>query len=264
MKEEFKKDITINIPTKNNPLLQEALDRINQHEELKTIWKVVNVNAMDRLAMSDHGPIHVQIVANSALRMIRILIKNNIEPSVCSAYGLSTDYGELIVVLAGLLHDIGMTINRKGHEEFSLFMTHSLLRELLSFLPIDERVIVTAEVLHAIISHRSDGKPITLEAGILRVADALDMTAGRSRIPFSKGGVNIHSLSNQAIESVTINEGTEKLVEIVITLNNSAGMFQIDELLSEKLKGSGLEKYVSVKAILEAETEKKLISEFSL
>lgn len=262
MKEEFQRDVTINIPAKNNLLLQQALERINAHTELKTLWKIVNVNAMDRLAMSDHGPIHVQIVANSSLRIARILVKNDIRLSVCTGYDLDTEYGELVVVLAGLLHDLGMSINRKGHEEYSLFLTNALLKELLDFLPADERTIITSEVLHAIISHRSDGKPITLEAGILRVADALDMTAGRSRIPFSKGGVNIYSLSNQAIEKVTIEEGIAKPIEITITLNNSAGMFQIDELLKGKLKGSGLEAYIGVKATLEGDTEKKLLSEF--
>lgn len=264
MKEELRQDIIINIPAKNNPLLQQALERINAHTELKTIWKVVNVNAMDRLSMSDHGPIHVQIVANSSLRIARILIKNDVLLSVCSGYGFGIEYAELVVVLAGLLHDLGMSINRKGHEEFSLFLTNSLLKDILNFLPTDERTIITSEVLHSIISHRSDGKPITLEAGILRVADALDMTAGRSRIPFSKGGVNIHSLSNQAIEKVTIGESTVKPVEITITLNNSAGMFQIDELLKGKLKGSGLEAYIGIKATLEGDTEKKLLSEFTI
>jgi len=264
MKQELTRDVTINIPAKSNPLLQQALERINAHTELKTLWKVVNVNAMDRLGMSDHGPIHVQIVANSSLRIARILTKHNIPLSVCGNYELSNDYAELVVVLAGLLHDLGMSINRKGHEEYSLFLTNALLKELLDFLPITERTIITSEVLHAIISHRSDGKPITLEAGILRVADALDMTAGRSRIPFSKGGVNIHSLSNQAIERVAIEEGTTKPIEITITLNNSAGMFQIDELLKGKLKGSGLEAYIGIKATLEGDMEKKLLSEFAL
>ena len=47
-----------------------------------------------------------------------------------------------------------------------------------------ERTIVVAEALHAIIGHRRRGDPITIEAGIVRVADALDMAQGRSRVPF--------------------------------------------------------------------------------
>lgn len=47
-------------------------------------------------------------------------------------------------------------------------------------------------------------------------------------------------------------------------MNNSSGLYQVDELLKEKLKGSGLEKYVSVRAIIERDTEKKLLQEFKL
>jgi metal-dependent HD superfamily phosphatase/phosphodiesterase len=47
-----------------------------------------------------------------------------------------------------------------------------------------------------------DGEPLALEAGILRVADALDMAKGRSRIPFEAGSVSMHSLSAAAIDEV--------------------------------------------------------------
>src|ERR671933_716811 len=43
---------------------------------------------------------------------------------------------------------------------------------------------VVPDVLQGIISPRADGEPLTLEAGIFRVADALDMEQGRSRIAF--------------------------------------------------------------------------------
>ena len=45
-------------------------------------------------------------------------------------------------------------------------------------------------------------------------------------------------------------------------MNNSAGLFQVDELLKSKLKGSGIEDFVIVKAVVEGETEKKLLKEF--
>jgi len=49
-----------------------------------------------------------------------------------------------------------------------------------------------------------------------------------------------------------------------VTMTNSAGIFQIDELLKEKLHGSGLEPYVQVEATVEGEAEKKLIQVFRL
>ena len=61
-----------------------------------------------------------------------------------------------------------------------------------------------------------------------------------------------------------IKSGVEKPIHIQIRMNNSAGIFQLDELLKEKLHGSGLEKYVEVEAVIEGETEKKLLTIFRM
>jgi metal-dependent HD superfamily phosphatase/phosphodiesterase len=118
--------------------------------------------------------------------------------------------------------------------------------------------------LHAIIAHRSGGRPHTIEAGIVRVSDALDMSEGRSRIPYQAGNVDIYSISAAAIDNVEITEGDVKPVQINILMNNSAGLFQVDELLKKKLIGSGIEKYVKVRALIERRREKKLIKEFEI
>jgi len=256
--------IDIHVPIRENRLLEQALAAINQDNEIKTLWRVINVNAIDRLGMSDHGPVHFQIVANIALRLARILIKNKVEMSISRYFDLSNDYAELVILLASLLHDLGMSINREGHEEFSLFLANDLLHKILGFLSDEERTIVSSEVLHAIIAHRSDGTPYTVEAGIVRVADALDMSQGRSRIPYETGKVDIYSISAAAIDNVEIQDGEDKPIQINIWMNNSAGLFQVDELLKMKLMGSGIEKYVKVRAIIESSTEKKLIKEFEI
>lgn len=256
-------NINIHVPLAGNKLLDKALKIINDDLEVKTLWRVINVNAIDRLGMSDHGPVHFQIVANIALRLTRLLVKNGVEMSICKYYGLSNDHAELVVLLASLYHDLGMSINREGHEEFSLILANQILHKTLDFLPVDERTIVISEVLHAIISHRSAGRPLTVEAGIIRVADALDMSEGRSRIPYKAGYVDIYSLSAAAIDKVSISEGTERPIQINIHMNNSAGLFQIDELLKQKLRGSGIEPYVKVRALV-GENEKRLLEEFEL
>ena len=90
--------------------------------------------------------------------------------------------------------------------------------------------MIVSEVLGAITSHRDYGKPLTIEAGIVRVADALDMAKGRSRIPFEHGRVSIHSLSAAAIDAVAIKDGERTPILIEITMNNSSGVYQVDEL----------------------------------
>lgn len=254
----------IHVPVSGNELLEKALEIINENSEVKTLWKIININAIDRLGMSDHGPVHVQIVANIALRLIRILIKNHVEMSITTNYDLPDKYAELVVLLASLFHDLGMSISREGHEEFSLFLANDILHRILDFLPVEERTIVISEVLHAIIAHRSGGKPYTIEAGIVRVADALDMSEGRSRIPYQTGNVDIYSVSAAAIDRIEISEGDEKPIQINILMNNSAGLFQVDELLKRKLTGSGIERYVKVRALIERRREKKLIKEFEI
>jgi uncharacterized protein len=257
--------IEIRLPLRHNPLLQQVIDRVNSDEELYALWTAMNVNAVSRLGMTDHGPVHFQIVANIALRMLRILVERGVEPSIVKDHRMTREDAETVVVLASLLHDLGMSIQRPDHELFSLFVAQPIIDRLLEGLygP-GPRAIVRSEVLHAIISHRSDGRPMTLEAGIVRVADALDMTKGRSRIGFEAGEVNIHSISAASVEQVEILEGADKPVHVQVRMNNSAGIFQIDELLKEKLRGSGLEAYLEVEAAIEGETEKKLVHVFRL
>lgn len=259
-------EIIIHVPLHGNELLEKALEAINSNIEIKTLWRITNVTAQDRLGWADHGPVHFQIVANVALRMARILLKNNVDLSVTKDYGLNYKYAELIVLLASLFHDMGMSVHRSNHEEYSLFLANNLLREILTFLPTEERTIVISETLHAIICHSNQRatKPLTIEAGIVRVADALDMSEGRIKMAYEAGAMNIHAISAAAINGVEIEEGDKKPIQIIIIMNNSAGLFQIDDLLEGKLGGSGIEKYVMVKAYVEGETEKKLITEFSI
>lgn len=264
IKSEQGKVITkINIPAGRNALLKKVLNKINSDSEVKALWKVINVNAMDRLGMSDHGPVHFQIVANIALKIARTLHKNKVKMNIEKDYQLSYEHAEVVIFLASLFHDLGMTIDREGHEGYSLFLTNNILREMLSFLESEKRVIVSSEVLHAIISHGSNGKPLTIEAGIVRVADALDMSEGRTRVPYEKGIIDIYNISATAIDRVEIKEGRKEPVNILITMNNSSGIFQVDELLKKKVKGSGIEKYVKIKAVVKRR-EKSLVKKYEL
>jgi len=96
------------------------------------------------------------------------------------------------------------------------------------------------------------------------VADALDMAKGRSRIPFRAGSMSIHSVSAAAIEEVHIERGDTTPVRIRVEMTNSAGVFQVDQLLRRKLIGSGLEAYLEVQAEIEGETEKRIVGTFQL
>jgi metal-dependent HD superfamily phosphatase/phosphodiesterase len=124
--------------------------------------------------------------------------------------------------------------------------------------------VMVSETLHAVVSHRSDETTYTIEAGIVKVADALDMSQGRSRIPFQLGAVNIHSLSAAAVEKVKIGPGKSKPICVEVLMNNSAGLFQLDELLKPKIQSSSLARLVEVEARIESETEKRLLQVYNL
>jgi uncharacterized protein len=255
----------IRVPARGNRKLRAILERVNADTELKALWHVSNVNAIARLQINDHSWVHIQIVANIALKLLRQLTKHRVEPSLVADYGFTSDDAEVAVLLGALLHDTGMSIHRDNHEDFSLFLAARKGRELLEpTYDEPELTVMVSEVLHVITSHRSYGRPLTLEAGILRVADALDMAKGRSRIPFAAGQVSIHSLSAAAIDNIAILDGEDRPVLIEITMNNSSGLYQVDGLLKEKLRGSGLEPYVDVVAHIDTEEEQRLVPVYRL
>jgi len=254
----------IRVPARGNRRLQALVDAVNGDDQVKAWWYAAAVNA-ERLQMSDHSWVHIQIVTNIALRLARLLFRRGVVPSAVADHGLSERDAEVIIASAALFHCVGMSIHRTDHEAYSLFLTADKLPRLLE--PIydePQRSIIVAEASHAIISHRSKGRPFTIEGSIVRVADALDMAKGRSRVPFEQGHQNIHSLSNVAIESVTISPGEDTAVRVEIEMSNSAGLFQVDEGLGTKLRGTPLAEHVEVIARIGAEHEKRLITDFRL
>jgi len=63
---------------------------------------------------------------------------------------------------------------------------------------------------------------------------------------------------------VIISEGKDRAVSVEIKMNNSAGLYQVDELLKAKMHGSGLEPYVEVVARIDTEKEKSLVPIYRL
>ena len=255
----------IRVPVRANRKLRTVIERVNQDSQLKGWWHVSNVNAVARMEINDHSWVHIQIVTNIALKLLRQLTKHGVDPSVVRDYGYVRDDAEVVVALTALMHCVGMSVHRKGHEDFSLFLSEPKMRELLAGVYEEpDLTVIVSEVLQGIISHRSDGEPLTLEAGILRVADALDMEKGRSRIAFEHGRIGIHSLSAAAIDEVEITDGEDRPIRISIRMNNSSGIYQVDGLLKAKLRGSGLEPYVEVIAHIDTEAEKRLVPLYRL
>ncbi len=255
----------INIPSKGNEILDKFVALANSNEILEQLWRCANVNAVGRSGMSDHGHVHVQIAANAGYKILRLLMDRGVTPSVVADHDLRRDDAGVIVVGALLLHDIGMAVQRENHEIYGVALAWDILKSLLT--PLYDpgiRTIISSEIMHAIIAHQTNEKCLTIEAGAVKVADALDMTHGRSRIPFEAGMVNIHSVSALAIESVRLSAGKDKPVHVDILMENYAGIFQLDDLLRPKLLASSIASFVEVCASISGEPGKDLGIIYSL
>jgi len=255
----------INLPYNSNLKLKTVLDRVNSHEFLQSLWDCINVNAVRRLGLSDHGRVHFAIVSNIALKILRNLQEANVQPNIVTDHALTQDDAEVVVFLGAVLHDLGMAAHRENHQIFSVSLAAQILPELLGGIYKDrERAIVTAETLHSIYAHESEIPQFTLEAGVVRVADALDMKEGRARIPFTEGKKDIHALSAMSIRDVKIRKTKLKPIVVEISMYNESGIFQVDQLLKKKIAGTKLEQFIEVVAQVENQQRKTILSRYTL
>jgi metal-dependent HD superfamily phosphatase/phosphodiesterase len=259
-------DNILNLPYGKNEKLRVLVQRMGEDVRLQTLWRCANVVAIDRMGYTDHGPVHVKIVANSALKILRLLIESGVAPSVVKNYNMTNEDAEVVVVLASVFHDLGMAVLRENHGQYSIILSLDFLKKYLEAVyDAEKATILSSEVLHALSTvHDEDKTPLTIEAGITRIADALDMEKGRARIPFEAGKIDIHSVSALSIEKVQIEKGTEKPVTIQVQMTGSAGIFQIDQLLKPRIKNSGLEKYIHVIAMIKGSEEARIIEKYEI
>jgi len=122
----------IRVPERANRKLRTVIERVNRDDQLKGWWRVSNVNAVVRLGINDHSWVHIQIVTNIALKLLRQLTKHGVEPAMVTDYGMTREDAEVVVALTALTHCVGMSVHRKGHEDFSLFLAEPKLRDLLA------------------------------------------------------------------------------------------------------------------------------------
>ncbi|SEQ42472.1 HD domain-containing protein [Natrinema salaciae] len=245
--------------------LNTVLDFIKADEEITTYLEAQNVNAVDRMQYNDHGTKHIEIVRNRALRLYNLLKAGDVDFNGARQQGLVEEDESVIIALAATLHDVGHVVHRDSHAYYSIPLAADILdRVLPEFYDVAETVRMKGEVLHAILCHHTAETPLTTEAGVIRVADALDMESGRSRIPYEYGGRGINTLSSQAIKSVSLQSGDTTPVMVEIAMTNAAGVYQVDNLLKAKLEDSGLEEEIRIVALNTNENHEQLVERIEL
>src|SRR5256885_10997150 len=85
----------------------------------------------ERLGMSDHCWVHVQIVLNIALRILRLLVRGGIEPAMVSDHSMGRRDAEVVVAAGAPPPDGGMSIPPARHQAGSLFLAGRQPREVL-------------------------------------------------------------------------------------------------------------------------------------
>ncbi len=245
--------------------VNEILATVDSDEEIQAYLEAQNVNPVTRKGYNDHGAKHVDIVRNRALCLYGLLRRGGVEFNGAGDQGLGEADESVIVALAATLHDIGHVVHRDRHTYYSIPLASDVLDRILpEFYDTADAVRIKGEVLHAILCHHSEETPLTLEAGVVRIADALDMERGRSRIPYVKGGRGIDTVSSQAIERVTLAEGGEAPVLVEIEMRNAAGVYQVDNLLKSKVRNSGLADELRIVAVNVREDEDQIVERIEL
>ncbi|MFW6448073.1 MAG: HD domain-containing protein [Halobacteriota archaeon] len=230
--------------------LNAVLEAVDADDRTGALVAAQNVNPVARLRYNDHGPKHIETVLQRAIELYGHLKAADVAFNGAADHGLDPADEPVIIALGAILHDVGHVVHRHHHSHYSVALAWGVLDDLLTTV-YDREVATTiaGEVLHAIVSHHVEISPLTREAGVVRVADALDMERGRSRKPYERGGRGINTLSSQAIQTVSVRQGEEHPVDIEIEMTSAAGIYQVDELLRSKVEGSRIEQFVRIVAI---------------
>ncbi len=230
---------------------------------VRACWRMADYVAVQKLSMNDHGETHAKIAAASALTMLRLLERAGVVSDIVSSKQGDSDDAALVVLTGALCHDFGNMIHREAHAETSIALVIPVLERLLPeiYRTPEKQTAISSFILSSIYSHHGVPRPITVEAALVCIGDSTDMTKGRGRAAFERGSITIHSVSALSIERVEIRQGKDRPVELRITMSNSAGIFQVQEILAPKVRAGPLAGYVEVIAVTDqsAGTENHIV-----
>jgi uncharacterized protein len=232
------------------PKTLQAYELLSHDAEALACWDMANFITVRKLGYNDHGRVHAWVTGAAALALLELLLEAGVRGDVVESGSGDVDDMYTVVLLGTMLHDIGNQVHRAGHEAHGVTLAMPILERVLGavYADVSKRTKLRAFILHSINCHDLVPLPLTLEAGVTAVADGTDITKGRGRKAYALGSVDIHSVSALAVEQVTIAKGAEKPVEIRVMMNNSAGLFQVEDTLAKKVINTPISKYVDLLA----------------
>ncbi|MEM1127100.1 MAG: phosphohydrolase [Bacteroidota bacterium] len=237
--------------------LRTVLDVLLHDEEVHLMQSYANTVSVRRLGYNDHGPVHARITTYNALKILRLLDKGGVTPSLVAEQVGTYEDAQVGLAIGCFLHDVGMGVARKDHEHYGIQLADDIIKRVLAavYPSGDARRIYLRALAHECIAgHMATYRIHSVEAGVVLVADGSDMAKGRSRISqlISQQATvgDIHRYSASAIDRVDIKAGEAKPVSITATMANVTGLFQVEEVLMTKVKASPIMQYMEVKALV--------------
>ncbi|WP_297436529.1 metal-dependent phosphohydrolase [Thermococcus sp.] len=206
--------------------------------EHREYFETTNYIVLNVYQFNDHGPIHVLLTTRRALELLRIIKEAGIK-TTAEKLGKPIRWSKFIVAFSALFHDLGNMIHRINHYQFSVLLAEPIIEGLAREFDGEDPLLLKALTLNSIYTHDEHVPCTTIEGSLVTIADGCDMEAGRSRLVHKKDKVDIHAVSALAIERVEIRRGDgEEPIMIEIWMKHPAGVFQVDEILTKKVKSS--------------------------
>ena len=102
--------------------------------ELQELQEYANNVSIKRLGYNDHGPVHMRQVVGNAVKMLKLLHESGIQTSLEREETGTFEDSMSAVILAGMMHDLGMSVGRQGHEEMSVMLAQPIIERGLFFI----------------------------------------------------------------------------------------------------------------------------------
>jgi len=234
--------------------------------EIQHLQDYANTVSIKRLHYNDHGPVHMRKVTLNALLILNLLRQAGVRLSLEQEEIGSFEDSRVAVLIAAFLHDIGMTVGRDNHEQMGVQLALPIIERLLAECYRAEaakKIILRSLITECIMGHMGTQKIHSLEAGVILVADGCDMEQGRARIPLlmetaSRAG-DIHKYSSSAVEKVEIGKGRYQPIRISVSMKESVGFFQVEEVLLPKIESSPAKPFVELYAGVTGQKAKRYL-----
>ncbi len=242
---------------KGKPL--EAAKLLFAEPSLQATQEYANIVSIKRLGFNDHGPVHMRTATLNTIKMFELLHTAGIQMNLEKEGVGNAEDSLTAVLLASLLHDLGMSVARDIHELLSIQLAIPYIDAILNniFAPQEymRKAAIRSLAIEGIFGHMANRKIHSLEAGLVLIGDGSDMEKGRARIPamlsLQPRVGDIHRTSAASIQKVKIIKGEEKPICIKVIMSSSVGFFQIEEVFFPKINNSPVKPYIELYAGVE-------------